>query len=126
MTRGFRGTGRALPWVLAFSLAFVSAATCLMGAPMTEAAKACCAGMNHDCGEKGVEQDCCVADSPNLPGLAPGLLVAPLAPPALVFVTTLAAQPQPTPSFVARAAFGHEGPHRSSRPTYLVVSVFRL
>ena len=126
MARRMSRTGRFVTWALALALAVVSSATCILGADVTEAQKACCAAMNHDCGDKGVEQDCCLVDSPNLQGLTSGPLVAPLVPPALVALNTLAAEPQLTAAFFGSAALDAGAPKPSSTPTYLFVSVFRL
>jgi len=104
----------------------VSSATCVLGADMTEAQKACCAAMNHDCGAMALEQDCCVTDSPNLAGLTSAPPISVLAPPALVAVNSIEPAPEPTVSFFASAVFDVGAPKPSSRPTYLFVSVFRL
>src|SRR5882672_7223978 len=114
MVRSPKRTRRFLTWALALALVVLPAATCVMGAQMSEAQKTCCGAMYHDCGDKadqGVAQSCCVADSPNLLGLTSGPLVAPLAPPVLVLASPLVAQPQPAPSFVAGPAFTANDPH---------------
>jgi len=126
MVRSMRRAGRSFTWALALAIAVVSSATCVFGADMTEAQKACCAAMNHDCGDKGVEQDCCVSDSPDLPGLTSGPLVAALVPPALVALNTLPAEPEPTATLVGSSALDAGAPRPSSTPTYLFVSAFRL
>jgi hypothetical protein len=97
-----------------------------MGAEMTEAQKACCAAMNHDCDGMSVEQHCCASVAPDAVGLSasasPG---SHLALPPLVVVNTID-EPQPAGSHFASSVFGARAPKLSGRPTYLVVSVFRL
>lgn len=126
MTRSMSRSGRFLTWALALALAVVSSVTCVLGADMTEAQKACCATMDHDCSAMEVEQDCCVTDSPNLAGITSAPPISVLALPALVAVNTVAPEPQPTASFFASAVFAAGAPKPSSSPTYLFVSDFRL
>ena len=123
MARPMTRTARLLTWALTLALGFVPSATCLLGAEVNAAQNACSAAMNHDGGDTAVEQDCCVADSPN-PGLA-GPLIAPLEPPSVGLMSTLASRLQPTAPFLGRPVVGADGPH-STRPTYLFDSVFRL
>lgn len=126
MARSMKRTGRFLTWAMALALAVVSSATCVLGAEMTLAQKACCTAMDHDCGAMAVEQDCCVADSPSLVGLKSAPPISVLAPPALVMVNCIAPEPEPTASFFASAVLDAGAPKPSSSPTYLFVSVFRL
>jgi hypothetical protein len=124
MVRSLTRTGRWATWALALALAVLPSATCLMGAEMTEAQKTCCAAMNHDCGEMAVQQDCCSATAPGLV-VAAGSPVSHLTPPALVVVNIITA-PEPVASFLESSAFDAGAPQPSSRPTYLLVSAFRL
>ena len=115
-------TGRFATWALALAVAMASAATCVLGAEATEAQKACCAAMSHDCGAMAVEQDCCVADSPNLAGPTSAPPTSVLAPPAPLALNTIVAEP------VAALGRGFDSrtPKPSRTPTYLLVSVFRI
>jgi hypothetical protein len=126
MSRGLTRANRRLTWALALALALVPSATCLMGAEMTEADKACCAAMNHDCGEMSVQLDCCAATAPGQAGLAsPGSPIPHLVPPALIVVSIITA-PEPAAAVPESSVFDTGAPKPSSRPTYLFVSVFRL
>ena len=126
MVRRRSRNGRWATWALALSLALVPSATCLTAAEMTEAQKACCAAMHHDCEGMSVEQDCCVASAPNPIGLSASTSPsAHLAFPPLVVVNTIA-EPEPERSDVESSVFDVGAPKYSSRPTYLIVSVFRL
>ena len=126
MVRRITATARFLTWVLALGLAVVSSATCLLGAEMSQAQKACCAGMNHDCGTAAaIEQDCCAAEALALTSFAPGTVVSPLAVPA----PATAALIVPGPDFatpLTASGFDIRASSSSRRPTYLLVSVFRL
>jgi hypothetical protein len=123
--RGSRN-GRWATWALALALALVPSATCLTAAEMTEAQKACCAAMNHDCDGMSVEQDCCVATAPNPLGVSASVSAGShLAFPPLVVVNTIA-EPEPERSDFESSVFDVGAPKYSSRPTYLIVSVFRL
>lgn len=128
MVRRIRLSGRAFTWVLALALVVVSSATCLLNAEMTEAQKACCAAMSHDCGAAAVTHDCCATESQSLAGFAAGPPVFQFAAPApaLVAADLVAAEPPPAARVNPSTAFDSGAPNPSSSPTYLLVSVFRL
>jgi hypothetical protein len=118
--------GRFVAWALALALAVVSSATCLLGAETTEAQRACCAAMNHDCGGMSVEQDCCAGESPNVASVTSSLPMSLLAPPVQVAVNIIAPRPEAIVLTFGSSALDAGAPKPSSRPTYLFVSVFRL
>lgn len=84
-------TRRTRPITGTLAVAFVVAlfANCATGEPMTEAQKACCAAMGHDCGAMAESEGCCSHESPRsaqffataktTPSLAPALLAVPFA-----------------------------------------------
>jgi hypothetical protein len=108
---------------LALVLAVLSSATCLLGADASHTTMACCAAMSHDCGEMAVEMDCCaVVPAPSALSILASL-IASLTPPPLVVISTFA-QPEPSSPDIWLA--DSNIPKSPSRPTYLVVSVFRI
>ena len=127
MVKMMRRTGRSITWALALALAVVSSATCVLGADMTQAQKACCAAMDRDCGAMAVKQDCCAYDAQTgngLTALPPPISL--LAPPALVAMDVPPTAPEHEIDLRTPAAFDAGAPNPSTRPTYLFVSVFRL
>jgi hypothetical protein len=112
---------------LALALAMVSSVTCVVKAQTTEAHKACCAAMRHDCGQTSVTQDCCATNPQSLTGFAarpPAFQFAAASVP--VAVDVVAGEPPVVARLNPSAAFHSGAPNPSSRPTYLFVSVFRL
>lgn len=115
-----------------FVLALIAAisggawAECLSG-ELTPEQKACCVAMGHDCGAAGVEMGCCSSEpqtqdrvqvsSGKQDLVAPALVTGPLA---------LLSEPQPRIPAGYVASFGHDTLKLSNRPTYLVLSVFRI
>ncbi|HEY5619892.1 MAG TPA: hypothetical protein VIK60_18265 [Vicinamibacterales bacterium] len=126
MGRRTRLSGRLLTWVLALAFALVSSATCILNTQMTEAQKACCAAMNHDCGAMAVKQDCCATEVQSLTHFIAGAPAFQLAAPAPVVMDVAFSEPPLAAHFSASAAFDPSAPNPSSSPTYLLVSVFRL
>lgn len=108
------------------ALIVVSSATCLLGAQMTPAQKACCAAMNHDCGAMALETGCCATEAPNLTSLASATLTSQLAAPDLIMASVSVADLIPPVPIRTSAAFDSDTPRYSSRSTHLLVSVFRL
>jgi len=117
--------GRLFTWALMLAFAVVPTATCVLGAETTGSRMACCAEMHDDCGVPAIERDCCVADSPNFAALRSAPPISVLAPPVLA-LTAVPPEPAPTASVRLACAFDSGTPKRSSSPTYLFVSVFRL
>lgn len=80
---------RPISWTLAVAFAVALSANCATGEEMTDAQKACCAAMGHDCGSMAQSEDCCSHESPRsqhffataktTPTLAPALLALPFA-----------------------------------------------
>ena len=125
MVRSLKRAIRPLAWVVMLTLTVVVSTECLIGAAMTEAQKACCAAMDHNCDSAGIEQDCCPSESSNLTGFvaaSPASLLL-TAPPVAV---ALPAAARVLPTSVCAPAFDWVVPKSSSRPTYLFVSVFRI
>lgn len=50
---------RPIGWTVAVAFAVALSARCAPGAEMTDAQKACCAAMGHDCGRMAQKEDCC-------------------------------------------------------------------
>lgn len=50
---------RSIAWTLAVAFAVALSANCVTGAEMTDAQKACCVAMGHDCGAMAGGEDCC-------------------------------------------------------------------
>src|SRR2546421_7452454 len=125
MVRRFRRSARLLGGALALALAVVSVATCLTAAEMTPAQKACCIEMKGDCGATAVERGCCPTDSPNPASILSSSPVLQFAAPAVVAVV-LATQPDLPAVFATSRIVTSRPTERSSPPTYLLVSVFRI
>ena len=56
-------TRRPIVWALTLAFGVVLSADCATGSELTEAQKACCAAMGHDCGQMAQEHDCCSVES---------------------------------------------------------------
>ena len=125
MVRGMCLSSRFLTWVLALALAVVPSAVCVLSAHMTEAQRACCAAMNHDCGADAVKQDCCASKDQSLVEFISGPPAFQVAVPAPV-VNIAASEPSPVARVGPSAALAPRAPNPSSSPTYLLLSVFRL
>jgi len=82
--------------------------------------------MNHDCGAMAVEHDCCAAKPSSLVGLLSSTPISVLAPPTLVAVSVTAIAPAALALLSTSSAFDSHTPKSSRRPTYLLVSVFRI
>ena len=124
MVRRITRTTRFLTWALALALAVVSSVTCVLGAEASQEQKACCAAMNHDCGTAAIEHDCCATEAPAFTSLASGTVASPLAVPAPAMNLTATA-PDFGSCLTASCLDTGASPF-SRRPTYLLVSVFRL
>lgn len=124
MAQRITGTTRFLTWALALAIAVVSAVTCVLGAEASQEQMACCAAMNHDCGTAAIEHDCCATEGPAFTSLASGTVASPLAAPA-PSVNLIATAPDFSPCLTASCLDTNASP-LSRRPTYLLVSVFRL
>jgi hypothetical protein len=121
-----RPAGRILAATVALALILVSSVTCLLGAQMTPAQKACCAAMNHDCGAMALETGCCATEAPNLTSLASGTLTSQVASPDVVMSSLSVADLLPPVPFRTSVALGSDTPRYASRSTHLLVSVFRI
>lgn len=126
MVRSMRPSGRLLAATMAIAVIVLSSATCLLAVEMTPAQKACCAAMNHDCGEMALETGCCPSESPSLISLAAASLTPQVASADCVAVSVGAANLIPPVDLRTVAAFDSSAPRYSSRSTHLLVSVFRL
>ena len=126
MARSLRHILRPLTWALMLTFAAVVSTECLMAAEMTEAQKACCVAMKHDCDSAAVQQDCCASESLDVVGLVsatPAKLLV-----ALPIVATILTSTEPALTATVRdsAAFDSGAPKSSRRPPYLFFSVFRI
>lgn len=66
MRTWMRRRTRRIGWTLAVAFAVALSARCATSAEMTEAEKACCAAMGHDCGRMAQKEDCCSHQSPTM------------------------------------------------------------
>lgn len=117
---------RPVAWALMLTFAAVVSTECLMASEMTEAQKACCAAMKHDCGSASVERDCCAAESHDLAGLVSTTPTSLLVALPLVATILTATEPALATSVRVSAAAHSDASKPSSRPTYLFISVFRI
>ena len=59
MTKTVGRTSRLVGWGMILVLGVLPSLICVSGPEMTQAQKACCVAMGHDCGPMAREQDCC-------------------------------------------------------------------
>jgi hypothetical protein len=126
MVRATKRTRRLLAATLAVALVVVSSATCVLGANVTPAQKACCTAMNHDCGAMAMEQGCCAPEAPNLTSLVSSMSTSLLAAPVLVVLGLTAAEFAPSTILSTSGIFDLASPTSQRKPTYLFFSVFRI
>jgi len=123
-----RLASRFLAGGLAFALSIVSSAICFAAIVQMEDTQqhASCASMGHESSSpKTTQLDCCIAQSAQFAGLAPGTGAPVVAQPVLMSVVDTAPQSL-VPALPALSALDPDVPKPSSTPTYLLVSVFRL
>ena len=109
-----------------FALIAMLSASCLAAESMTPAQKACCAAMNHDCGQMAVSEGCCTGHAQEDRSLSPANRVD-TATPALPLLVAVLDVPEPlalAPRLVTDASTTPVKPPGTS--TYLIVSSFRL
>lgn len=66
MRKLLRRLFRPVGWALTVAFAVALSADCVASEEMTEAQKACCAAMGHDCGRMPQAQDCCSHQTPQI------------------------------------------------------------
>lgn len=109
-----------------FAVVAMLSARCLAAENMTPAQKACCAAMNHDCGQMAVTEGCCSGHVPEERSLSSATRVDKATPELSVLVAVLEV-PEPlasAPHFAGTARTTPVKPPGTS--TYLIVSSFRL
>ena len=109
-----------------FAVVAMLSASCLEAENMTPAQKACCAAMNHDCGQMAISEGCCTGHTQETRSLSPATRVE-TATPALPLIVAVLDLPEPVasaPHFVRAASTTPVKPPGTS--TYLIVSSFRL
>ena len=110
---------------LTLALSAVTAAKCFVEDDGTQAGMACCAEMGHACDHASVQQGCCAVNAPDTGSPAISSRIDPVKPPQLIAVpvvnalwqTSLRRHPPPDRD---------DGPARLGRPTYLLISAFRI
>jgi hypothetical protein len=125
MVRRLR-TMRPVAAAMMFALVAMLSASCLAAENMTPAQKACCAAMNHDCGQMAITEGCCAGHAREDGSLSPANRIETAAPPLPVLVAALDVQ-EPLSSaqhLVTAASATPVKPPGTS--TYLFVSSFRL
>ena len=119
-------TRRPIVWALTLAFGVVLSADCATGSELTEAQKACCAAMGHDCGQMAQEHDCCSVESQKVDQFTAAKQIS-LAPP-LAAVGLLALIPDlPQLSSVCHRTHLDRVLLRLPRvPTYLLVSALLI
>ncbi|HVL65958.1 MAG TPA: hypothetical protein VM364_01720 [Vicinamibacterales bacterium] len=120
----FRGPGRVrlIGSVLALVLVAAAGATCLKAAAQTDAQRACCEAMAHDCGEMALEAACCLVE-PQTDYARIAIAAVPLVLPTVNVADQLAAAAPAVRHWSARESSLVRPP---GVPTYLFVSSFRI
>jgi hypothetical protein len=112
---------RLVPWGLVLVLVTMPSAMCVLGATMTQPEADCVMPMDEDSGA-ALRQGCCAAERLDLISLA-SIVPADPSPSLTAVVVSLAESASPR-RFAA--AFESSPFGTSSRPTYLLVSAFRI
>jgi hypothetical protein len=117
---------RLVAGAMTFAVAAVVSASCLAAENMTPAQRACCAAMEHDCGEMKISAGCCggqTQDADSLTAMAKVDVAASLAPSVIVTLDG----PEPVGSVASMVRTASSTPVKPpGTSTYLVVSSFRL
>ena len=110
---------------LTLALSAVTAAKCFIDGEGTESGMACCAEMGHACDHASVQQGCCAVNAPDTGSPAVSSRIDHLKPPQLIAV--------PVVNAIWQASWREhsppdrdDGPTRLGRPTYLLLSAFRI
>lgn len=113
-------TFRPIVWALTVAFAVALSADCVASAEVTEAQRACCAAMGHDCAPSDQSADCCVSETHSDLQLATAKtsLVAPVA-----VVSLLAGIPQLVQVSYDRAV-QRVDPRLRDTPAYFLGSAF--
>ena len=117
---------RPVAAAMMFALVAMLSANCLAAENMPPAQKACCAAMNHDCGQMSVTEGCCPGHAQEDRGLSPANRVDKASPALSVLIAVLEVpEPLASASHLVRAdSTTPVKPPGTS--TYLIVSSFRL
>ena len=126
MRKLLRRTFRPIGWALTVVLAVALSADCVASAEMTEAQKACCAAMGHDCGRMAQAQDCCSHEAPEIEKFS-AVKPSPLSPPVALVAPVVylpgVSHSGRISSFRALISVAQKLP---GVPTYLSNSTFRI
>lgn len=126
MRKSMKRIRRPIVWALTVAFAVVLSADCATGKELTDAQKACCAAMNHDCGPMAKEQNCCSVGSQTVEQFTAAKHVSLAKPIAPVVLSTLVPDVrQPLPS-LHRAHLDRVPLRLPDVPTYLLVSTFLI
>lgn len=118
---------RPIAWTLAVAFAVVLSANCATGEEMTEAQKACCAAMGHDCGAMAGGEDCCSHESSRVSQALITAKGVSLAVPAPLLVPFALLPAIPSASLQHGLAQVAHVALRSSRiPTYLLLATLLI
>ena len=108
------------------TLLVMVSAECVTAEDLTPAQMACCAMMNHDCGEMAPRQSCCSTVTPRVDqGSALPRMSLPVPHAPVIQLTMHAAASYPPISEHAPSFRGFE-PKPPGVPTYLLISTFRI
>jgi hypothetical protein len=126
MRKWLKRTRRPIVWALTLAFAVVLSADCALGKELTEAQKACCAAMNHDCGQMAKEQGCCAIEGQKVDQFTTAKQVS-LTPPFVIAVRLAAVPDLPLFSQAWHRPRPDRVPLRlPGVPTYLLVSTFLI
>lgn len=126
MPSALRRHTRRVTFGLILTLAVMVSVECVSAEDMTPAEMACCAAMNHDCGEMVQKQACCASTAPRVeqgPAVPRIVLAVPQATSVQLPVLAAASYPgesRPAPVFIGVV------PKLPGVPTYLLISTFRI
>lgn len=109
---------------LTLALSAVTAAKCYIDGAGSETGMACCAEMGHACDHASVQQGCCAVNIPDniSPGLSSRIDVKA---PQLIALPVMNTHCQASLQEHSPPERDHR-PSRPGRPTYLVLSAFRI
>jgi hypothetical protein len=110
--------------VLALALSAVTAAKCFADGAGSDARMTCCAEMGQECDHASVQQGCCAVNAPDNGSPAVSSRIDHVKPQAVAVLAVNAVWQTPLrlqPALDSDAALT-----RLSRPTYLLISAFRI
>jgi predicted metal-binding membrane protein len=126
LLRCLRRRARRTASAIAAVLCVMAWTTCASAAQMPREQHACCAAMNHECGEMALESACCTGEAHDLQSvvaLKPIFGFVPAAPVVAILPAPASSLPDAP---VARAADRTSSLGPPGVPTYLFVSLLRI